>query len=188
MSKNNLECNASHIKIYNHFFKVPEFLEFMDRKKSLVYYFLFSAIIRESPEVKSPLHGANYIYKSHFLKKQLVSRYSQEKIADYLNTSASRVSVYIKQLEEDGFIKKIYRKTTIGVINYYQFGTFEGTFGKKDYKEHIWLNDHFSDLYKKRKKSESENRKESADDYLLNYICGGDEEKYNNLINEFEIS
>lgn len=98
--------------------------------------------------VKISSHGAHYIYQKHFLKGQLVSRYSQKKMAEYLETSQSRVSKYVKELAKDGFIKLIERPTAAkGTILYYQFGTWEGEYGKDTYKETIWLDEYFSKKY-----------------------------------------
>ncbi|WP_286820740.1 hypothetical protein [Desulfobacter sp. UBA2225] len=120
----------------------------------MVYYFLFAAIIRGSKEVKIRGHGAHYIYEKHFLQGQLVSRYSQEKMAEYLETSQSRISKYIKELAEDDFIKIIERKTAAkGIILYYQFGTWEGQYEKDTYKETIWLDDYFSKKYLENKET-----------------------------------
>lgn len=142
----------SHIRIQNEFFRTPEFIGFFKQRKSDVYYFLAAAIIRGSKEVKNYGHGANYIYQKHFLQGQLVSRYSQEKMAEYLGTSQSRISKYVKELAKDGFIKIIERPTAAkGTILYYQFGTWEGEYGKDTYKETIWLDEYFSKKYHENK-------------------------------------
>jgi DNA-binding HxlR family transcriptional regulator len=141
----------------------PEYIDFFKRRKALVYYFLEASIIRGSDEVKNIDHGAHYIYKEHFLKGQLVGRYSQEKIGEFLGTSQSRVSKSLKELENDGFIKRIIRTTHKTNILYYQFGTWEGEYGKDTYKEIIWLDEFFVKKYRDAKKSKVEkNKRESA--------------------------
>ena len=148
----------SHIRIQNEFFRTPEFIDFFKQRKSDVYYFLAAAIIRGSKEVKFYLHGGHYIYQQHFLKGQLVSRYSQKKLAKYLKTSQSRISKYLNDLEEDGFIKIIKRPINAkGTILYYQFGTWEGEYGKDSYKETLWLDEYFSQKYCENKETKHKN-------------------------------
>ncbi len=144
----------SHIRIQNEFFRTPEFIDFFKQRKSAVYYFLLTAIIRGSEMVKNRYHGAHYIYQQHFLKGQLVSRYSQEKMAKYLKTSQGRISKYVKELANDGFIKIIERPTNAkGSILYYQLGTWEGEYGKDSYKETIWLDEYFLEKYHENKEA-----------------------------------
>lgn len=147
----------SHIRIQNEFFRTPEYIKFRKNRKSLVYEFLVAAIIRGSETVKFYAHGGHYIYKQHFLKNQLVSRYSQEKLAKYLKTSQGRISKYLKDLEKDGFIRIIERPINAkGIILYYQFGTWEGEYGKDSYKETIWLDEYFSKKYRESKEDKKQ--------------------------------
>ena len=161
--------NESHLRIRNGFFRTPEFIEFAKRRKFLVYYFLETSIVRGSEEVKNIHHGAHYIYKKFFCKNQLGSRYSQEKMGEYLGTSQSRISKNLKELEQDGFIKKIIRPIQKGNILYYQFGTWVGEYGEKNYKETIWLDEHFTKIYDDTKKFEAENKRKDAAIALMDF-------------------
>lgn len=154
------------IKTKNEFYRNPKFIEFRKSIKSMVYEFLQAAIIRGSKEVRNPMHGAFYIYKQHFLKGQLVSRYSQKKMAEYLKTSQSAISRYLKDLEEEGFIKKFTKKTQYGIACYYQMGTWEGEYGKKSYKEIIWHNSIFSLAVLIQQKSELKAKAKLADEEM----------------------
>jgi len=172
----------SHIRIKNEYFRTPEYIDFKKQRKSLVYEFLLAAIIRGSDEVKNSIHPAHYIYKEHFLKGQLVSRYSQDKIADYLKTKQPKVSTYLKELEQDGLIKKIVRPTKIGNILYYQFGTWEGVYGEESYKERIWLNEIFDKYYNAQQKVKQEKRGQESKQMAIDDMFDGDEvayERYN---------
>lgn len=167
----------SHIRIKNEYFRTPEFIEFNKRVKSTVYFFLLSAIIRESAAVKNPHHGAHYIYKTHYLKGELVSRYSQEKIKYYLKTSQSRVSNFIDELVQDGLIKVTKIPTKIGNISYYQFGTWTGKIGTESYKETLWFDTIFTKLYEARQKEKAQQRKEKGEQGMLE-LFGGDREAF----------
>lgn len=156
--------SKSHIRIKNEFFRTPEYIEFFRKRKADVYYFLLSAVIRESDEVKNFSHGANYIYQKHFLQGELVSRYSQKKVAEYLKTSQSRISKYLKDLEKDGFIRIIERSipNLKRTILYYQFGTWKGVYGKGTYQEAIWLDEYFSKKYHDSKKAKIQENEDNA--------------------------
>lgn len=159
----------SHIRIKNEYFRTPEFIDFFKQIKATVYYFLEASIIRGSEEVKNIHHGAHYIYKKHFLKGQLVGRYSQKKMEEYLGTSQGAISRYLKKLEQEGFIKKIVRPTQKGNILYYQFGTCEGKYGEKTYKETIWLDEHFTKIYEDTKEAKAENGRKDAAIALIDF-------------------
>ena len=98
------------------------------------------------PPGKNIHHGAHYIYKEHFLNGRLVGRYSQDKMEEYLGTSQGAISKYVKELEQEGYIKKIVRPIKIGNINYYQLGICAGE-GTYTYKDTIWLDEHFTKIY-----------------------------------------
>ena len=166
----------SYIKLNNEYFRTPEFISFIKQRKAVVYFFLLSAVIRESEMVKNHFHGANYIYNQHFLKGKLVSRYSQSKLKEYLKTSQSSISVYLTQLEKDGLIRKIFKPTAKGKSLYYQFGVWEGDFGKESYKETLWFDVIFTEHYLKFKSKKTKDKKKEAEDYLLKYLFGGDKE------------
>jgi DNA-binding HxlR family transcriptional regulator len=162
--------SESHFRIKNEFFRVPEFIDFYKKRKSLVYFFLRAAIIRKSKFVEQSFHPAFYTYREHFLKKQLVSRYSQKNMELYLGTSQSAISRYLKELEEDGFIKKIVRPTRKTKILYYQFGTYEGDYGKDTYKEIIWLDEFFSKKYDDARKLTAEKNTREGQIALMKFF------------------
>ena len=138
--------SESHIRIENKFLRNPEYIKFDKSVKSTVYRFLQAAIVRESKEVKNYTYGAKHIYIEYFLKGKLACRYSQKKMSEYLQTSQGRINKYLKELEEDDFIKIIKEKTPFGELCFYQLGTVIGTSGGKDYQEFIWLDEIFSEL------------------------------------------
>ena len=154
--------SESHIRIRNDFFRNPEYIKFHKSTKGTLYCFLEANITRGSKELMNPRHGGYYIYKQHFLKHQLVCRYSQNNLAGYLQTSQSSISKYLKELEEEGFITVIKRATKIGIINYYQLGTWEGEYGKGSYTENIWLKDIFSMFVLEQKKEKEKIQKEES--------------------------
>jgi predicted transcriptional regulator len=150
------------MKIYNKFCRTKEYLSFMRKSKSATYYFLRAAIIRESGMVKDNfLHPAHVKYRKYFLNGQLVSRYSVKDIAEYNGTSKAAISREIKELENDGFIKVIRINVNKNrTINYYQIGTWNGTWGHASYNESYYLDEHFDNLYDKHKS----NRDKEKDD------------------------
>jgi len=178
--------SESHIRIKYDYYRTPEFIDFRKQRKSLVYEFLLTSVIRGSNEVKNPIHPAFYIYKEHFLKGQLVGRYSQEKIAEYLKTKQSKVSIYLKELEQDGLIKKIIKPTKIGNILYYQFGTWEGVYGEKSYREHIWSDEIFDKYYSAQQKMKQEKRGQENKQTAIDSLFDGDEAEYERYTAELE--
>ena len=170
--------SESHIRIKYDYYRTPEYIDFKKQRKSLAYEFLLTSVIRGSNEVKNPIHPAFYIYKEHFLKGQLVGRYSQEKIAEYLKTKQSKVSIYLKELEQDGLIKKIVKPTKIGNILYYQFGTWEGVYGEKSYREHIWSDEIFDKYYSAQQKMKQEKRGQENKQTAIDSLFDGDEAAY----------
>jgi DNA-binding Lrp family transcriptional regulator len=167
----------SHIRIKNDYFRTPEFIRFLKTAKSTVYFFLLSAVIRESTDVKKVFHGGHYIYRAHYLKGELVSRYSQEKMAKYLETSQPRISSYIAELEKEGLIKVIKLPTRKGVISYYQVGVWSGEIGKETYQETLWLDEIFTACYESYRKMRAERRREEAEQEMIE-MFGGDREAY----------
>ena len=129
----------SYIKINQDYYRTPEFIRFNKATKSTAYFFVLSSIIRKSMDVKNRYHGANYIYNEHYLKGELVGRYSQADMANFLNTSQPRISSYMNELEQDDFIKIIKRPINKGEINYYQVGVWDGVCGQDSYKETLWF-------------------------------------------------
>lgn len=130
----------SDIRIKNSYYRLPEFIDFIKTMKSTVYFFLVSAVIRKGNKVQKN----NYIYEECYLDGKLVSRYSQKNMAKYLKTSQSRISICIKELEKDGFIKTIYRYVGKRKIVYYQVGIWKGSIGKSSYTEVLWFDKIFT--------------------------------------------
>ena len=146
----------AHIRIKHSYYTTPEFAEYAKRgRKRLIFEFLWKSIIRESEAVKDRRHGAHYIYKEHFLKGQLVSRYSQENLEKYLGINQSNISKDVRELEKEGLLRIIKKATKVGTVNYYQFGFWTGTLNTPSYKEIFFFDtvfDHYVELHKKRKK------------------------------------
>jgi hypothetical protein len=178
--------SESHLRIRHDFYRTPEYIEFVKSRKYLVYYFLLTSVIRESKETKMHYHHAHYIYRKHFLKGELVSRYSQSKLAVYLKTSQSRISKYVHELENDGFMKKIVVSTPIGNILYYQFGTWEGKYGTDTYKETIWAHEYFSKCYEAHQEAKVEKKQNEAYEHFLETMFNGDREKCDAYMAKFE--
>lgn len=172
------------LRINHDYYKTPEFAEFAKRgRKRLVLEFLWKSIIRESEAVKDRKHGAHYIYKEHFLKGRLVSRYSQENLGNCLGIDQSNVSKDIKDLEKEGLLKIIKTNAKVGTINYYQLGFWTGTWDTPSYKEFIFFNtvfEHYVGLHKKRKKEKDEKDRIQSLEYLKGMLSpdslGYDEE------------
>lgn len=133
----------SHIRIENEYLRTPEFIKFLKLTKGRCFFFILAAVIRESDTSKDDSSGANYIYNEHFLKGELVGRYSQEDIAEYIMSSQGRVSRCLKELESDGMIKKIERFNNKGSALYYQVGIWEGKLNTPSYKETLWFDEIF---------------------------------------------
>ena len=148
----------SYIKINNDYLRTTEFIKFNKATKSTIFFFILSSVTRESDIIKNHIQGANYIYNKYYIKGDLVGRYSQKDIAGYLNTSQSRISKYINELEQDGFIKKIKRQVSVGEINYYQVGIWTGVCGEDSYTETIWFDTIFAGYAEVAKQKRSEHR------------------------------
>lgn len=154
----------SHIRINNAYYRTPEFIKFNKSIKSTVYFFLLSAVIRESSYTKSlSFTGGHFIYSKHYLKGALVSRYSQKRMAEYIGTSQPRISKYIGELEKDGLIKVIKRPTEKGMILYYQVGFWTGKIGEDSYQETLWFDTIFTKHYEAAKAKRDEVRKQHPD-------------------------
>jgi predicted transcriptional regulator len=125
------------------FLRCPEFIKFLKSTSSTAYFVLLAAVTRESEVSKNKNSGANYIYNNHFVKGELVARYKQEHIAEYIFSHQSRVSRYMKELEKVGVLKRIERNVNKGKILYYQVGIWTGKLGTDSYTEHIWLDEIF---------------------------------------------
>jgi hypothetical protein len=153
----------SHIRIKNEYYRTPEFIKFSKSVKSTIYFFLLAAVIRDSDLTRDISFGGHYIYTEHFLKKELVSRYPQNKMAEYLGTSQSRISKCLIELEQDGFINIIKRPTKFGEISLYQVGVWSGEIGKANYQETLWFDVIFSAFYEAAKAYRDEQRHHHPD-------------------------
>lgn len=171
--------SESHIRIGHDLMRNSEYIKFDKGVKSTLYRFLQAAIVRKSKEVKNYTYGAKYIYNEHYLKGRLVSRYSQKKLAEYLQTSQSRVNNWLKELEENGFIKILKIKTQYGKLCYYQLGTWTGEIGKEgSYHENIWLDEHFIELILENKTLQEKKKVEDDQKRL--------EEMFGDLYNDYD--
>lgn len=149
----------SYIKINNDYLRTPEYIKFNKATKSTAYFFILSSVTRESEEIRNHIQGANYIYNEHYIKGELVGRYSIEKITNYLGfKSQGYISKLLNELEQDGFIKKIKRQVSIGEINYYQVGVWTGIHGEESYKETLWFDTIFTSYAEVAKQKRSEHR------------------------------
>ena len=146
------------LRINHSYYTTPEFAEYAKRgRKRLVFEFLWKSIIRESEAVKDIRHGAHYIYKEHFLKGRLVSRYSQDNLEKFLGIDQSNISKDVRELEKEGLLRIIKRKAKVGIINYYQLGLWTGTLNTSSYKEILFFDtvfEHYVELHKQQKKEE----------------------------------
>ena len=134
----------SYISLNHDYFRTPEFMKFLATTKGRCFLFILAAVIRKSNMSNSKISGANYIYNEHFLRGELVGRYKQTDIAEFVNSSQANVSRYLKELEEEGFIKRIDRYNNVGKILYYQVGIWEGKLDTKSYKETLWFDEIFT--------------------------------------------
>jgi len=172
------------LRINHDYYATPEFAEYAKRgRKRLVLEFLWKSIIRESEPVKDRKHGAHYIYKEHFLKGRLVSRYSQENLGKCLGIDQGNVSKDIKDLAEEGLLQIIKINAKVGTINYYQLGFWTGTLNTTSYKEFIFFNtvfEHYVGLQKKREKEKDKKDRIQSLEYLKGMLSpdslGYDEE------------
>lgn len=179
----------SHIRIKNEYLRTPEFIKFMKSTKGTVFFFILTSVIRESDISKRRGNASNYIYNEHFLKGELVGRYRQEDMAEYLNTHQSRISRYIKMLESDGLIKTIERFISKGRILYYQVGVWEGKLGTKSYKETLWFDEIFTAYSNVAKHKRGEKRKSELPSLKdMVHLLNKDHEDYEKLKEEWSDS
>jgi len=162
--------NYSHMRIMNDFMRTPEFVKFQNRRISTNFYFLLAGIVRDLDGCSDLSSGMNYIYNQHYLHGRLVARYKQDAIAEYLETNQGRVSKNMTELTQRNFIKKIYRKMSVGRILYYQLGTWEGTLGdEKTYKEIIWADEIFKGFARVAKQKRGEKNPHKVTGSLVEY-------------------
>lgn len=141
----------SFLKIEHKFFRTKEYLDFLRSPEMATYYFLRSAIIRDSKEVKIGGGNAKYIYYSYFNEGKLVSRYPQKLMSEYFGISQQAISKHINTLVKNSFIKIHKRKTDDGIAKYYEFGTWEGKWDTEKYIETYYLDEFFIKVYEKEK-------------------------------------
>ncbi len=173
----------AHIRIEHEYYRTPEFIDYANKKKRLVYEFILQSVIRDSTEAKDFRYGGHYIYKNFFLAGKLVGRYSQDNIAKYLNTQQSHISTYIKELEKDGLIKIL---KPFPSVCYYQVGIWEGELNSNTYKEILWFDVIFTALAKvaKDKRRGTEKEGVSSLERMLQILDPDSEdyEKYKDLL------
>jgi hypothetical protein len=69
----------------------------------------------------------------------------------------SNISKDVRELEKEGLLRIIKRKTKVGIINYYQLGLWTGTLNTSSYKEILFFDtvfEHYVELHKQQKKEE----------------------------------
>lgn len=101
-----------------------EYIKWVGTLEFRVWLHLQTYIIR-SPKTKT---GCLNLYKDYYMNRKLVARWSQENIANHLDTKRSSICRAIKSMQRKGFIK-IYKKRIGSIsINIYEFGIhdFEG--------------------------------------------------------------
>jgi predicted transcriptional regulator len=159
----------SYLRINTDYYRTPEFIKFDKSFDSTVYNFILSGVTRRSPE-NNLFKGGNYIYNEFYLNGDLVSRYSQEDMAEYLMSSQSSISRSIKNLEEKNYIKKHKRNFKNKNILFYQVGVWEGNIKDKTYKEILWAHEIFNTLSKIAKQKRWSNNK--IENSKLNNMVG----------------
>jgi hypothetical protein len=122
-----------HIRIPNEYYRTPEFLEFSKTVKSRILEFIISHVVRAGGV------GRKYIFDNHYVKGELVSRYSQEDMAEFFGTDQGNISRYISELEDMKLVRRRERWIHKTRILYYQVGRWSGTLGGKDYTETIYF-------------------------------------------------
>jgi len=159
-----------HYKVYN-YYDLEEYRKWVrNHTKKMIYEFLFFGIIRESEDVKKWSHPAHYTYKKYFKNGLLASRYSQERIAEYLELDRTYVSRCLNVMEKQGFIKIVKEKRDIGIINYYILGECSEKFNTAKYRETYYLDEYFKKLRRDQEdemKAEAEKIREEAGARIL---------------------
>lgn len=128
------------VRINNRYYRCPEYIDFKKQRISLVLEFVIAHVVRKGGG------GRTYIYKNHYLEHELVARFSQEDIAEYLGTQQSHVSEYLSRLESMKLLRKIERQAYNTRLLYYKVGTWSGDAGKDSYSETLYMDMLFEPL------------------------------------------
>lgn len=181
---------SSHIRINNDFMRTPEFIEFHSRCHGTNYYFLESGIVRELNSSTDYSKGMNYIYAQHYMKGELVARYSQVDMAKYLKSDQSRISKNMVKLSDMGLVKKMYKNCPKGRMLFYQLGTWEGTLGdKKSYKETLFGDEIFKGYAVVAKQKRGEKKPHKVSGSLVEFsrqFLDPDHPEYDRLSSDWE--
>jgi predicted transcriptional regulator len=164
--------NYSHRRERNDWWRSKKFIKFHGSSTGRSYFFIRAAVVRLLDSSMDYSTGQNYIYKEHYLKGELVARYKQDDMAEYLMTDQSRISKNMTKLEEIGFIKKIERRFRKGRILYYQVGVWDGELDNKDsYHETMWADEIFNTWAKIAKQKRGEGKKAHVPKTLEEMTC-----------------
>jgi len=125
----------SYVAINCDYYRTPEFIKFSKTIKSRILEFVIAHVVRGGGK------GRKYIYDNYYMKGKLVSRFSQDDIAEYFSTQQSHISTYLSQLEEMKLIRKLERYIGNTRLLYYEVGRWTGELDDKDtYKEKLYFN------------------------------------------------
>ena len=132
-----------YVAIENSYYRTPEFIKFSKKNISRILEFVIAHVVRGGGR------GRKYIYDNYYMKGKLVSRFSQDDMAEYFNTQQSHISTYLSQLEDMKLIRKLERFIGNTRLLYYEVGRWTGELDNKDtYKEKLYFNVFFDALAK----------------------------------------
>jgi len=148
----------SYVAINCDYYRTPEFIKFSKTIKSRVLEFVIAHAVRGGGK------GRKYIFDNYYMKGKLVSRFSQEDMAEYFGTNQGNISRYLSQLEEMKLIRKISRYVHKTKLLYYEVGRWSGELDNKEtYKEKLYFDVIFDALSQAAK----ELRKMQKGDYTI---------------------
>lgn len=105
------------------YLRTKVFADLCDSRGSKMYFYLRSYIIRGNPIGGT---GKLKLYEDYYKKGYLVSKWSQEKLAEVFDVKQPTISKYIKSLEEKGYIQKDIKYIGQTPCNIYIIGTHDG--------------------------------------------------------------
>jgi DNA-binding MarR family transcriptional regulator len=95
------------VLINNAYYHNEEYITFKKTYRSNILEFLIANIIRKPECIGNMPIKIKEIHKKFLSDGKLVSRYSQENIAKIFKTDSSKISKEIKQLEDEGWLKRV---------------------------------------------------------------------------------
>lgn len=95
------------VLINNSYYHNEEYITFKKTYRSNILEFLIANIIRKPECIGNMPVKIKEIHKKFLADGKLVSRYSQENIAKIFKTDSSKISKEVKQLEEEGWLKRV---------------------------------------------------------------------------------